>query len=155
MIVCSAQPSDNSEIEEQGTLGTSTNEKTTKRSPEEDEQEEEEPGKSKKEKQQQSPPNIIKQSSPDQSEPIRDFYQKQEDADRKLMNRLLLPQRIGQFFNTLAIAFILAGILLNLAGYDFVVRDGKVGIDTIEARQFRDEVNRSSSRRGGGNNDNP
>ena len=76
-----------------------------------------------------------------------DVYQKQQEADRKIMNKLLLPQRMGQWINTLAILFILAGFCLNVVGYDFVVRDGRLGIDTMEARQFLNEVNRRPSRR--------
>jgi len=90
----------------------------------------------------------IKQHSNDQQKvPIRDFYAKQEEAERRVMYRLLLPQRIGKFINTVAIVFILTGILLEVAGYSFVVRDGKLGVDTLEARQFLEEVNRGGSRR--------
>ena len=73
------------------------------------------------------------------------MYEKQQEAERRVMNRLLLSQRIGKSINTLAIVFIGTSLLLNLVGYDFVVRNGHLGIDTMEARQFLNEVQRSSS----------
>ena len=76
---------------------------------------------------------------------LSELYEKQQQAERQVMNRLLLSQRIGKFINALAIVFIGTGLLLNLVGYDFVMRDGQLGIDTLEARQFLNEVQRAST----------
>ena len=36
--------------------------------------------------------------------------------------------------------FLVVGLLLNIFGYDYVMNDGRLTIDTMEASQFRQEV---------------
>lgn len=41
-------------------------------------------------------------------------------------------------------AFVAFGIILNLFGYDYVMKDGMLTIDTMEASQFQKEVIKAS-----------
>jgi len=93
---------------------------------------------------------LLEKTPPVQQEP----YQSQEEAEQQTFNRLLLPQRIGETFNravyAVGIIFVLSAIALNFFGYDYVVRDGHLVIDTLEARQFADEINRPLQRKQAG-----
>jgi hypothetical protein len=43
-----------------------------------------------------------------------------------------------------AILFVLIGFVLNIFGYSYVVEDGHLRIDTLDYRQFHDEVVRAA-----------
>lgn len=62
----------------------------------------------------------------------------EEEASRRVMQRLMLPNLIGHAMTAVAWAIILGGVMLNLFGYSYVVDHGRVRIDTLEARQFQD-----------------
>lgn len=75
-----------------------------------------------------------------------EYSQREEKSDRNVMNRLLLPDRIGRAVNVAAYVFILLGFLLNVLGYGYVMDKGSVRIDTMDAVKFQREVNRSRPR---------
>ena len=97
---------------------------------------------------------VPEKKSLEKTPPVPEPYQSQEEAEQKTFNRLLLPQRIGEIFNrsvyAVGIVFVLSSIALNFFGYSYVVRDGHLDIDTLEARQFADEINRPLLRKQAG-----
>lgn len=62
------------------------------------------------------------------------------------LNRLLFPQRFGDALTRVGWLFVGVGILLNSLGYGYVLSDGKLRIDTLENRQFQNEINRNFKR---------
>ena len=68
----------------------------------------------------------------------------EEEVGRQLMNRLTWASRLDGASYFVGILFLLSAYGLQLFGYSYLIDDnGRVRIDTIEARQFRDEVVRS------------
>jgi hypothetical protein len=79
-----------------------------------------------------------------------EYAEKEQKATRELNNRLLLPDRIGKAVNVTLYAFVILGFILNLFGFAYVRKpDGSLIIDTIEARRFQDEINRTVTKPGG------
>ena len=80
------------------------------------------------------------------SEPISlaELSQREEESSRQVMNRLLLPQRMGQAFNATAYFFIALSLLANVFGYSFFLKDGSITFDTLENRRFQMEINQQS-----------
>jgi hypothetical protein len=72
-----------------------------------------------------------------------DEFQAQQDAADKVMNRIMLPRRIGSAISStvtaFAYAFLIATFALNLLGYDWV-NDGSLRIGTLEEKAFRNEI---------------
>lgn len=56
-------------------------------------------------------------------------------------------ENVNKAATTTAYAFLVIGFLLNIFGYDFLVQDGKLTIDTLEKRQFQNEVTRTTKQR--------
>jgi hypothetical protein len=77
---------------------------------------------------------------------LTEYAEREQQAARDLENRLLLPNRIGKAVNVLLYTFVILGFVLNLFGLAYVKSpDGwSVTIDTIEARRFQDEINRTT-----------
>lgn len=55
-----------------------------------------------------------------------------------------LVTNLQSAFVAAAWAFLAFGVILNLFGYDYVMRDGHLAIDTTEAAQFQKEVVKAS-----------
>jgi hypothetical protein len=68
----------------------------------------------------------------------------EEESSRKVFQRLDLPRRIGEAVNSVAVLFVVCGLLLNVCGYSYVVKDNyMLTIDTLENRQFQREMRKS------------
>ena len=68
----------------------------------------------------------------------------EEEASRRVMNRLLLPERIGKAINFAAWVFVISSIVLEAMGYGYVPKDGGgIYIDTLDNRSFILEMRRS------------
>ena len=65
-----------------------------------------------------------------------------EEKNLFVFDNMVVFDRINQALTATAWGFLLAGFLLNALGYDFIVRDGKLTVDTLEKRQFENEVMR-------------
>ena len=61
------------------------------------------------------------------------------------MNNLLLPTRLNNAVTAALYALVLLGVVLNIFGYDYYMKDGHFVSDTLENRQFENEVRRSGS----------
>ena len=76
----------------------------------------------------------------DQDEPMTE-----EESSRKVFQRLDLPRRIGEAVNSVAVLFVVCGLLLNVCGYSYVLKDNyMLTIDTLENRQFQRELRKST-----------
>ena len=76
---------------------------------------------------------------------LAEIAQKEEAASRRVMNRLLLPDKIGKVINFAAWFFVISSIALESMGYGYVPREGGgLTIDTLENKAFVMEVRRSS-----------
>jgi hypothetical protein len=86
-------------------------------------------------------------SPPTKPMTLAEYAEREQKAARDLDNRLLLPNRIGKAVNVLLYTFVILGYILNLFGLAYVKSpDGwSVTIDTIEARRFQDEINRTTT----------
>jgi hypothetical protein len=81
------------------------------------------------------------------SEPISlyELSRLEEEASKKVNDRLLFPFRLGRAFNAAAWTFVLCGILLNVCGYGYIRgENGMLGVGTLEERNFQVEVNKSA-----------
>ena len=72
----------------------------------------------------------------------RDFYEKEEKNSRRVINNLTAGNNLGTIVYTAGILFIAFGFALNFFGLDYVVKDGRLTIGTVEERQFQKELNR-------------
>jgi hypothetical protein len=82
----------------------------------------------------------------EKDEPISlaELSRREEESSRKVMQRLTLPSRIGEAMNSAAWLFVVCGVLLNINGYGYVVKDNHmITIDTLENRQFQLEIRKS------------
>ena len=77
-----------------------------------------------------------------------DEYLSEEEASRRLEMRLMLPRMVMSYASRtvtiLAWGFVVISYVLNAMGYSFVSDDSGIRIDTLEAKQFLDEVAKSS-----------
>ena len=89
-------------------------------------------------------------TAPITSPPSQLQARQDEDEDQK-KNQALDNLTSGPDFTTFTFAagilVIVAGFVLNSFGYDYIVKDGRVTIGTIEERQFQNEVNRVSKQK--------
>ena len=84
------------------------------------------------------------QSSSQQFTPA-EIAQKEQEASRRVMNRLLLPDRIGKAINFAAWFFVISSIALESLGYGYVPKEGGgLTIDTLDHKAFVMEMRRSS-----------
>lgn len=83
----------------------------------------------------------LKARGDDPRDPIFDL-EKGEEKDPFVFQNVVVMEKINKAISTTAYAFLIIGFLLNGLGYDFTVRDGKLTVDTLEKRQFENEVNR-------------
>lgn len=79
---------------------------------------------------------------------LAELAQMEENASRKNLEQLLLPNRISEAVTKLAWLFVLSGFALNAFGYGYVVKSDvpfyqRIQIDTLENRQFQMEVRKS------------
>ncbi|CAB9503293.1 expressed unknown protein [Seminavis robusta] len=79
----------------------------------------------------------------DDDDKKKKVYQDEEEASRKVFDSLSTGQGFDSAIFAFGIGFLVFGFLLNILGYDYVVKDGRLTIDTIEARQFQTEVNKA------------
>lgn len=98
-----------------------------------------------------------KDSNEDEKEPqitLVELSQKEENASRKNLEKLLMPYRIGEAFSKSATAigwlFVLSGFVLNAFGYCYIVKNDApwyegIQIGTIEEREFYMETRKSIS----------
>jgi hypothetical protein len=92
------------------------------------------------------PESFLRANDQDDDDPLNDpkTREEEEKASREVTDRLLLPSRLGavfgEAFQYVAIAFIVMSFFLNMNGYSFLFKDGSLTIDTLEARQFQDEI---------------
>jgi len=76
---------------------------------------------------------------------LAEIAQKEEEASRRVMNRLTLPDKIGKIINFAAWFFVISSIALESLGYGYVPKEGGgLMIDTLEHRAFVMEMRRSS-----------
>jgi len=78
-------------------------------------------------------------------EDSRNFYEKETEASQKVFGNLLITQNFDSIVIGAGFVVIVFGFALNYFGYDYVVKDGRLTIDTIEARQFQDEVRKAAA----------
>jgi hypothetical protein len=72
----------------------------------------------------------------------QELYEKEIKASKKTMDNLLLPRRINNAITATLYAFVIIGVVLNLFGYDYYVKDGEFVIDTLDKRRFENEIRR-------------
>jgi len=82
-------------------------------------------------------------------DPIVEYYQAEEEASRKINNRLMLPRilmtTMSQIITSLAYGFLILSFSLNLMGYSLIANDGSgFRIGTLEERRFQMEVIKST-----------
>lgn len=77
----------------------------------------------------------------DPRDPIFDL-EEGEEKDPFVFQNAVFMDNINKAISATAYGFLIIGFLLNAVGYDFIVRDGKLTVDTLEKRQFENEVNR-------------
>lgn len=115
-----------------------------------------------------SAPSTLLSQPPKANVPVVDVGRRQEENDQAVMDRLLMPSRLGQAFTSSLWVLVGLGFALNLAGYSILldtnnnsnsngnddsnainINDGKntngggipsVRIGTMEERRFREEV---------------
>jgi hypothetical protein len=84
--------------------------------------------------------NDNEEEEEEQDEPMTE-----EESSRKVFQRLDLPRRIGEAINSVAVLFVVCGLLLNVCGYSYVLKDNyMLTIDTLENRQFQRELRKST-----------
>ena len=84
------------------------------------------------------------QSSSQQFTPA-EIAQKEQEASRRVMNRLLLPDKMGKAINFAAWFFVISSIALESLGYGYVPKEGGgLTIDTLDHKAFVMEMRRSS-----------
>jgi hypothetical protein len=84
-----------------------------------------------------------KEEEKEKDEPITlaELNRMEEESSRKVMDRLLLPQRIGEAVTSVAWLFVIGGFLLNVFGYDYTVNENHMlTIDTVENSQFQNAM---------------
>jgi hypothetical protein len=67
----------------------------------------------------------------------------EQESSRRVRQSLLLPYYIGKAVNLTAYFFIISAIVLNTFGYSYMIQDHWLTIDTLENRQFHDEIVRT------------
>lgn len=76
-----------------------------------------------------------------------DAFIVEQEANRRINDRLLFPQKvatsISKTVNALALSFIIFGFILNVFGYAYVRDENGLRIDTMDAKRFQDEIVRS------------
>ena len=67
-----------------------------------------------------------------------ELFQAEQEASRRVSDRMLLPDRINKVMTATAWLFVIAGIVLQQIGYGFVVDPDThmITIDTLEHRAF-------------------
>ncbi|CAB9505452.1 expressed unknown protein [Seminavis robusta] len=91
-------------------------------------------------------PRPAKKEEDSEEDPIKSpAAEEMLDAASKdpfVFENMTLFGKLDKIINAAALGILLLGFVLNLFGYDFLVKDGKVTIDTTGKRQFQNEVNR-------------
>lgn len=79
----------------------------------------------------------------------RSIEEVEREASRKVASSLMFSWNLKEALTKTAWAFVLVGFLLNLFGYDYVFDKDNWGlrIDTIENKQFQQELVRASKSR--------
>ena len=78
---------------------------------------------------------------------LAEYSQREEEASNRLMNRLLLPSKLGHANNAAAFLFVIIGYLLNFFGYTYMKdSNGNFCVNTLDATLFQDKINKSSRR---------
>jgi hypothetical protein len=70
----------------------------------------------------------------------------EQQQSNKVWNSLMAPYAIGgvltDVITKLGWTFVLVGFLLEAFGYSYMIRDGQLTIDTLDNRQFQEELTR-------------
>lgn len=69
--------------------------------------------------------------------------QLEQESSRKVRQTLLFPYYLGKAVNVAVGVLLLSSIILNMFGLSYTVRDHWITIDTLENREFQDELVRS------------
>ena len=88
-------------------------------------------------------PSLDEDEQKPKSYTSRELFEKEEQASRKTMNNLLLPSRLNDAVTATLYGLVILGLVLNIFGYDYYLKDGQFVIDTLENRQFENEVRRA------------
>jgi len=89
-----------------------------------------------------------KQQSDEQEQPPSlDEFLAEQEASRKVAQRLMFPRvvatSISQTITAFAWGFIILSFILQSLGYAFIFDDAGVRVDTLEAKQFQLEIIKS------------
>ena len=86
----------------------------------------------------------------DEDDDSVDVFIAEQEASRKVAKRLMLPRMvatsISQTVSAFAWTFLILSFVLQIFGYSFIMDEGGLHIDTLEARQFREEIMKSTRR---------
>jgi hypothetical protein len=64
------------------------------------------------------------------------------EKDLFVFDNVIIWEKISGAVAATAWGFLAVGFLLNIIGFDFVMKDGKLTVDTLEKAQFESEINR-------------
>jgi hypothetical protein len=78
---------------------------------------------------------------------LAELSQLEEEASRKVMNRLTMPSRIGNAITSMGWAFVISGSLLGAFGYCYTIDEQThlIKIDTLEHRMFQVELRKGGT----------
>jgi hypothetical protein len=68
----------------------------------------------------------------------------EQESSQKVLQTLLIPYYLGKAVNLALGVFLFSAIVLNMFGFSYIVRDHWITIDTLDNRQFQDEIVRST-----------
>lgn len=85
-----------------------------------------------------------KKQTPTEPISLVELSRLEQESSKRVMDRLLLPQRIGQAVTSAAWFFVGLGFVLNIFGYGYVKKDGFITIDILENQAFQRELNKPS-----------
>jgi hypothetical protein len=76
-----------------------------------------------------------------------DVFIAEQEASKKVAKRLMLPRMvatsISQTVSAFAWTFLILSFVLQIFGYSFIMDESGLHIDTLEARQFQEEITKS------------
>jgi hypothetical protein len=80
----------------------------------------------------------------DKDKRMEDLIEVNRRATQKPQGSLAFFDDLSRAISAAAWTFLILGFLLKIFGYDFVMKDNRLTIDTMEASQFRREVIKAS-----------
>lgn len=67
----------------------------------------------------------------------------EQESSNQVLQSLLFPYYLGKAINVAVGVLIISQIILNMFGLSYSVQDNWITIDTLESRQFQEEIVRS------------